>query len=350
MANSIRHLVLLAAVAIVIAACGDGGATATSVSTTAAPPETVIETSSTTLPEPGSATTTMAPTTTEPASLVAVDVYFSAGDGSDCAQVEAFPRHIAESADPIVAAFNELVAGPNLDELTAGAGSFFSTGTGDAVVAVELVDGALTVDLRDYRVELSNASSSCGSASFLASLNATAFQFDAVEVVRYQIFGSCNVFYEFLQRECQDQTRAGPVIVGVDTNAFASGSGCTPGTANLPDGEWFGYVASATADVVEFDLGCWFTGAAAADAASEDGEESPPPNDYYIRNVSSEIRAVPAGEVVAVTQLATPGGPDTMTVTYAEWVSGWNDRVWQPGVWLTVADSVVTAIVEQYQP
>ena len=44
---------------------------------------------------------------------------------------------------------------------------------------------------------------------------------------------------------------------------------------------------------VTFDLVQWFQGDAAARAAAEDGEESPPPNDYYIRNVNPRLRTLP---------------------------------------------------------
>ncbi len=214
-----------------------------------------------------------------------------------------------------------------------------------------LEDGLLEVDFEDFRAEIANASTSCGSASLIASLNATAFQFSEVERVRYSIFGSCNTFYNWLQGECQDQTRTGSVSVDLDTNNEASGSGCTPGVADLPDGDWFGYVILAETDAVEFDLACWFTGVPAANAAAEDGFESPPPNDYYIRNVSDDLRTIPIGDAgVVALQLSPTGGPDLATVPYVEWVAGWASRDYQPGVWLEISGGVLVEITEQYQP
>jgi hypothetical protein len=140
----------------------------------------------------------------------------------------------------------------------------------------------------------------------------------------------------------------------VDTNALASGSGCTPGTDVLPDGEWFGYVDSATAEVLEFDLACWFTGDAAILAAAEDGEESPPPNDYYIRNVNPDLREVPVAADAEVMWLPNLGGPDLADITYADWIAArytpGTEGEYKPGVWLTIADGEIVEIQEQYVP
>ena len=50
---------------------------------------------------------------------------------------------------------------------------------------------------------------------------------------------------------------------------------------------------SVSGRTVTFDLVQWFSGDAATKAAAEDGEESPPPNDYYIRNVNPRLRTLP---------------------------------------------------------
>jgi hypothetical protein len=139
----------------------------------------------------------------------------------------------------------------------------------------------------------------------------------------------------------------------IDTNTLASGSGCTPGPGDLPDGEWFGYVDDADADAVSFDLACWFGGEAAVLAAAEDGEESPPPNDYYVRNANTELRDVPVAEEAPVAWLANVGDPATeATIAYDEWLTVRVERGvdLQPGVWLTVTDGEISEIVEQYVP
>jgi hypothetical protein len=138
----------------------------------------------------------------------------------------------------------------------------------------------------------------------------------------------------------------------IDTNSLASGSGCTPGTEDLPDGEWFGYVDSAADDEIEFDLACWFSGDAAILATAEDGKESPPPNDYYVRNVNPQLRSITIAADAQVAWLPNPGGPDLETISYAEWLGGRDLRgvEFQPGVWLTIEDGEVTEMTEQYVP
>lgn len=139
----------------------------------------------------------------------------------------------------------------------------------------------------------------------------------------------------------------------IDTNLLASGSGCTPGSNELPDGEWFGFIVDASADVIEFDLACWFTGDAAIAASAEDGEESPPPNDYYIRNANPATRAVQVASDAAVTWLPDVGDPASETdAGYSEWLTGREDRgvELQPGIWITVTDGALTMLREQYVP
>jgi hypothetical protein len=138
----------------------------------------------------------------------------------------------------------------------------------------------------------------------------------------------------------------------VDTNTLAGGSGCTPGGTELPDGEWFGYVDSADPAVLGFDLACWFGGEAAILASAEDGEESPPPNDYYVRNANPAIRQVPVGEADVV-WLPNVGDPTSEeTVGYGEWLvfRQGRDPLLQPGVWITIEGGVITLVTEQYVP
>lgn len=330
--------------ALVATSCGDddnGAAASTTESATTT--EDVTTTNATT-------TTAAVPTTTEPDGSI-VEVYFSSGDGSDCSLVEVFTRSISEDADPVRAAFEELVAGPTTDEVEAGAGSFFSADTADVVSAVSLSGGLLIVDFADLRSLMPNASTSCGSEALLAQLNSTAFQFAAVDRVRYRMAGSCDEFGNWLQRDCFDADRGGQQR-GVPTNERASGSGCTPAAGDsLSDGRWFGFVDDAQADRVSFDLACWFTGTAAAAAASEDGEESPPPNDFHIRNESDRLRTLTVDPAAEVAWLPNPGDPASLEViAYDAWLAEQAGRPVRPGVWLNVDDGRVVSIDEQYVP
>jgi hypothetical protein len=129
----------------------------------------------------------------------------------------------------------------------------------------------------------------------------------------------------------------------------AEGSGCSPGTTDLPDGTWFGFVEAAGADVLNFDLACWYIGDAAAAAAAADGEESPPPNDYYVRNQNQTLRTLTVHEGVEVIWYPEPGDPTSETsISYAGWVTA--DRVFTPGVWIEIAGGDVVSIREQWVP
>ena len=336
---------ILCALSLVVAACGgtaDPTTTTDRPGTVASTTTIVPETTTTTLPST---------TTTQPAEMETLTVYFSFGDGSDCAEVKGYERTYGPGLDPIMVAFDGLVGGPSDDEIADGASSFFSAATTDVVRSVILDgDGVLSVDFDDIRLSLNNASTSCGSSSLLSQLTSTAFQFEDVERVRFSINGNCSVFFNWLQRECMEFTRDGATVAG-STDDFASRSGCTPGTTELPDGEWFGYVDDATAAEITFDLACWFSGTAAEQAAAEDGQESPPPNDYYIRNVNPTLRTVPVATGAEVNWLPSTGDPATATtVDYVTWLAERETRDFRPGVWLTIADGMVTFVEEQYVP
>jgi spore germination protein GerM len=333
--------VLLTALALVVTACGDTSTTDDSATTTA-PAVTTTSTTTTTTSEPTTTTTG-----TSPAEQTVL-VYFSV-DGDDCAAVEGFERSGPGDANLVELALTELLGGPTAEEESSGAGSFFSSQTADALYEWDLTGGLLTVEFRDIRF-LNNASTSCGSQALLASLTDTVFQFAEVERVRFTIFGSCSLFWNWLQTGCSEVTRLGTEPATVDVNALAEGSGCTPGTEELPDGRWFGYVTVPTGSDLEFDLACWFSGVGAIEATLEDGEESPPPNDYYIRNSSPETRTVPVASDVMVRWLPPEDIANLADIPYADWVAIRPDRDWLPGVWLEVEGGTVISIEEQYQP
>jgi hypothetical protein len=103
---------------------------------------------------------------------------------------------------------------------------------------------------------------------------------------------------------------------------------------------------------VTFDLLQWFEGEAAAKAAAEDGEESPPPNDYYIRNVNPRLRTLPvaADAPITVSSLASSANPTKDTpVTLAQLAGYFPTNVADP-FWITVERGQVTGIAQQYLP
>lgn len=176
-----------------------------SITTTSQSTTSTSSSTSSTMDSTSTSTTSSTSTSTSTTSTTATDrvvqVYFSTGDGTDCSEVTAFDRTVDASIGPARAAFGELVGGPTASEEAEGAFSFFSSATSDAVLSVTQSGGVLTVDLADVRADISNAGTSCGSAAFTSSLNATAFQFPTIDRVRYLFAGSCEEFGGFIQTD-----------------------------------------------------------------------------------------------------------------------------------------------------
>jgi len=135
-----------------------------------------------------------------------VYAFFSCADLPGGADPRPVPR-VAHAADPVTrleSAVIGLLGGPNEAEREAGYFSFFSEVTALALNEVSIEpDGTAVVDLGDIRGLIPNASSSAGSELLLAQLNATAFQVAEVTGVEYRIDGSCEAFWEWLQRSCE---------------------------------------------------------------------------------------------------------------------------------------------------
>ncbi|MGH1505335.1 MAG: hypothetical protein ACRBI6_17425 [Acidimicrobiales bacterium] len=137
---------------------------------------------------------------------------------------------------------------------------------------------------------------------------------------------------------------------------LAEGSGCTPGEGSLPDGRWFGFVSSTAGGSIDFDLACWYTGAGAVAAAAETGDESPPPNDYFVTNTNDAVRSVPVDPAVNVTyyeEFLTSGSIDNPDVgSFDDWLA-YRDTLPTAahfGVWIDVVGGVVVLIEEQWVP
>jgi hypothetical protein len=136
----------------------------------------------------------------------------------------------------------------------------------------------------------------------------------------------------------------------------ALGSGCTPGAGALPDGAWYGYARDWDADGIDFDLACFYTGAAAdAQAAARADEE--PPNDFYLVNDDITTRRLAVDGTVAAYRLAMPDDVVGLEqATYAELIGGPGvpNIVICPGewcsIWVFINDGRVTEMMEQYLP
>jgi hypothetical protein len=110
---------------------------------------------------------------------------------------------------------------------------------------------------------------------------------------------------------------------------------------------------SVSGRTVTFDLVQWFSGDAATKAAAEDGEESPPPNDYYIRNVNPRLRTLPVtpdARLSLTRQTLNQGGSGNaaanVEVDLATVQAMGRDHLF----WATVQGGRIVALEEQYVP
>jgi hypothetical protein len=112
---------------------------------------------------------------------------------------------------------------------------------------------------------------------------------------------------------------------------------------------------------VRFDVIQFLTGDEAIAAYREDTPEDPegdPPNDYFIRNVDPQLRALPVAEdvVVTVVRLGETSGAGSVPSSFEELPAHLDEQppaegrlAWNP-YWLTVEQGAVVAIDEQYLP
>lgn len=123
----------------------------------------------------------------------------------DCDVVHPVSRQVPNATDVPFSALQKLFVGPSDIEINEGYTSFFSDKTANAIRTLTVQDGTAYVNLRDIRQIIPNASSSCGSASLLASIESTLFQFDHIDRVIIAIEGSTQTFYDWIQVGCSEE-------------------------------------------------------------------------------------------------------------------------------------------------
>ena len=136
--------------------------------------------------------------------------------------------------------------------------------------------------------------------------------------------------------------------------ASTTGAPATSEPAALADGRHPVYLKTVDPgqQTITFDLIQFFTGEAAARAAAEDGEESPPPNDYYIRNVNPRLRTLPVATGARLTltrQTLGQGGGNAAggaPVDLATVAANGRDHLF----WATVQRGRIQRLEEQYIP
>ena len=152
---------------------------------------------------------------------------------------------------------------------------------------------------------------------------------------------------------------AGGTVGTTATTAAPASTAASPTTTEpvaLADGRHPVYVKTVdpNGQTITFDLIQFFTGDAATKAAAEDNKESPPPNDYYIRNVNPRLRTLPvrAGAPITVNVLAaqaTGSSTKDVSVTLAK-LASYFPNSGTPPFWITVEQGQVTKLAQQYLP
>jgi hypothetical protein len=116
---------------------------------------------------------------------------------------------------------------------------------------------------------------------------------------------------------------------------------------------------SGPAPVVTADYAQMLTGTAANKAATAHGDESPPPNDYYIVNDNHLLRKLKVKSGISVTVTTNPDGtvdPTGHIVTFANWAANYaaptaaNASLRSAPYWIWVKGDTITRIDEQYLP
>jgi hypothetical protein len=124
----------------------------------------------------------------------------------------------------------------------------------------------------------------------------------------------------------------------------------------LPDGRHPVRITTVDPDQyrITFDLIQFYWGEDAAREAAKDHQESPPPNDYYIRNINPRLRTLPVRADATITCNTLTAGY-TGSVTKDVPVQLYRLAIvlpptYSPPFWITVRHGQVVRIAEQYVP
>lgn len=143
---------------------------------------------------------------------------------------------------------------------------------------------------------------------------------------------------------------------GAQTPAAGGGTSTASSTERQP-GMVVAVTGSPGAYVLRIDYVLFLTGAEAIAAATAHGDESPPPNDYYVVNDNPLLRDFPIRSGIPVTVVTNDDGTsdsDGHTITLDQWVaalSGPAANAYRASIyWITITDGTITAIEAQYVP
>jgi hypothetical protein len=99
---------------------------------------------------------------------------------------------------------------------------------------------------------------------------------------------------------------------------------------------------------VTFDLVQYFRDEEATSETAKDHQESPPPNDSYMRNVNPRLRTLPVGANAAITANQLAGSNENVPVSLGRLAS--LTRAGSGVFWITVRDDQIVQIGEQWSP
>ena len=99
---------------------------------------------------------------------------------------------------------------------------------------------------------------------------------------------------------------------------------------------------------VTFDLVQFFRDEEATREAAKDHQESPPPNDSYMRNVNPRLRTLPVGAGASITANQLAGSNQDIPVTLAKLSS--LTRAGSGVFWITVRGGQIVQVAEQWSP
>lgn len=183
-----------------------GGGEAAADSTAGAAPVAVAETAAARTPSPSPPPQPPAAEATRDCRVQAppptagqqrLTVFFSCGE-----QVQPVQRVVPPTRSVLRTALEQLLRGPSAGERAAGLHSFFGDATAGALRSVVVRDGVAHIDFADFSRAIPNASSSAGSTQLLDQLRATVFQYPSIRAAEITFEGSCDAFWDWLQRGC----------------------------------------------------------------------------------------------------------------------------------------------------
>jgi spore germination protein GerM len=119
----------------------------------------------------------------------------------NCKKVFAVKRTVKKQENMPLIALQELFKGPTKKEQSKGYNSIFSKDTSDILISLNIKNSTAYINLKDIRNIIPNASSSCGSAHFFASVDSTLRQFGIKKTI-FAIKGDPKLFYEWMQIGC----------------------------------------------------------------------------------------------------------------------------------------------------